>query len=152
LSDDGWTALHLACNSNDIFEYLVSIGASTKIKNKNGVSLMHKAAFDDNTYLLTYLRDEHGHSVSDLDHDGNTPLHFSCTNGAEWASFWLMGFGSDVNAANKNLDTPMHLLIKHHEKLLGTKTLRELIFKGADKTKRNKQDKLAIDFAPKIQD
>lgn len=114
LSDDGWTPLHLACkDSNDIFEYLVGLGANTLAKNKNGVSLMHKAAFDDNTYLITYLRDEAGQSIHDTDFDGNTPLHYACSNGAEWASFWLLGFGHDVNALNKNLDSPMHLLLKN---------------------------------------
>ena len=143
----------MACKeSNDIFEYLVSVGASTKCKNKNGVSLMHKAAFDDNTYLITYLRDKEGQTISDTDLDGNTPLHYACSNGAEWSAFWLMGFGADVNAHNKNSDSPMHLLIKNQSKLFGTKTLRELIFKGYDKHHKNKQNKKAIDFAPKIED
>jgi ankyrin repeat protein len=114
LSDDGWSALHLACkDNNEIFEYLIKMGANANIKNKNGVSLMHKAAFDDNTYLITYLRDIEGLSYKDLDFDGNTPLHYACSNGAEWAAFWLMGFGSDVNALNKNQDQPMHLLVKN---------------------------------------
>ena len=113
---------------------------------------MHKAAFDDNTYLITYLRDEAGLSTTDIDHDGNTPLHYACSNGAEWSSFWLLGFGSDVNALNKNNDSPMHLLLKNQSKLYGTKTLRELIFKGYNKNQKNKQNKTAIDFAPKIDD
>ena len=74
---------------------------------------MHKAAFDDNTYLITYLRDKEGLSDKDIDFDGNTPLHYACSNGAEWAAFWLMGFGSNVNALNKNQDQPMHLLVKN---------------------------------------
>ena len=153
LSDDGWTPLHLACKeSNEIFEYLISIGANTHSKNKNGVSLMHKAAFDDNTYLITYLRDEADVQISDTDHDGNTPLHYACSNGAEWSAFWLLGFGADVNALNKNNDSPMHLLIKNQSKLFGTKTSRELIFKGYKKHQVNKQNKKAIDFAEKIED
>jgi ankyrin repeat protein len=124
----------LACKeTNEIFEYLISQGAKTHLKNKNGVSLMHKAAFDDNTYLITYLRDEASLSIIDTDHDGNTPLHYACSNGSEWSAFWLLGFGTNVNALNKNDDSPMHLLIKNKSKLFSTKTMRELIFKGYDK-------------------
>jgi ankyrin repeat protein len=113
---------------------------------------MHKAAFDDNTYLLTYLRDTASLSIIDTDFDGNTPLHYACLNGAEWAAFWLMGFGSPVTALNRNLDSPMHMLVKNQAKYSGTKTLRELIFKGGDKQLRNKQGRRAIDLANKISD
>lgn len=115
MSDDGWSALHLACleTQREIFEYLISLGADVNIRNKKGVSVMHKAAHDDNTYLITYLRDEADMSIHDTDVEGNTPLHYACSskNGAEWAAFWLMGFGSDVNALNRNKDSPMHLLV-----------------------------------------
>ena len=101
LMDDGWTALHLACKtSNDIFLYLVSLGADVKIKNRKGMSLMHKAAHDDNTYLITYLRDKCNMSVNDIDFSGNTPLHFACSEGGEYAVFWIIGFGGDVNVQN----------------------------------------------------
>jgi len=32
-------------------------------------------------------------SISETDIDGNTPLHYACFNSAEYASFWLIGFG-----------------------------------------------------------
>lgn len=92
---------------------------------------MHKAAMDDNSYLITYLRDKLKFTISEADYDGNTPLHYACYNNSEYASFWLIGFGADVNAINKNGDSPMHLLIKSENKLYNTKTVRELIFKGA---------------------
>ena len=54
---------------------------------------MHKAAIDDNTYLITYLRDKSGLSISDVDYDGNTPLHYATQAGSELAAYWLIGFG-----------------------------------------------------------
>lgn len=39
---------------------------------------MHKAAFDDNNYIITYLRDKEGISIMEEDIDGNTPLHVAC--------------------------------------------------------------------------
>ena len=139
--DDGWTALHLACKTNnEIFLYLISLGADPKIKNKKGMSLMHKAAYDDNTYLITYLRDECHFSVNDVDLGGNTPLHFACSEGGEYAVFWIIGFGADVNVQNKDGDTSMHLLMKNSNKLGGTKSIKELIFKGANKDLKNNWD------------
>ena len=114
-----------------MFIHIVKLGADPLIRNKNGVSLMHKAAMDDNSYLITYLRDKLKFTISEADYDGNTPLHYACYNNSEYASFWLIGFGADVNAINKNGDSPMHLLIKSENKLYNTKTVRELIFKGA---------------------
>jgi|TARA_B110001450_G_C17170307_1_gene299063 ankyrin repeat protein len=81
LKDDGWTSLHLATQdkSKEIFFYVYQdLGANINVRNKNGVSLMHKAASDNNTYLITYLRDKTELSISDVDYDGNTPLHYAC--------------------------------------------------------------------------
>lgn len=153
LSDDQWTALHLACKQNsDIFLAILKLGADPLIRNKNGVSLMHKAAMDDNSYLITYLRDKLGFTISEADYDGNTPLHYACYNNSEYASFWLIGFGSDVNALNKIGDTPMHLLIKSVNKLYNTKTVRELIFKGARRDIKNGKGELPMALVDRIDD
>ena len=139
LTDDGWTALHLACSSNnDLFIFMAeNLNMNLATKNKNGVNLMHKAAMDDNSYLVTYLRDKARFKIDEEDSNGNTPLHYACYHASEYASFWLMGFGHNVNCQNKNGDTPMHLLIKSKKDMYSTKTVRELIFKGANRDIKN---------------
>ena len=114
LMDDEWTALHLACKrDNQTFGYLINhLGADYLLNNKKGVSLMHKAAMDDNNYLLTYLRDKLKFKVSDKDVDGNTPLHYACYNNALWAGIRLIHFGHELNVKNKSGDTPLHILLK----------------------------------------
>jgi ankyrin repeat protein len=96
---DNWTALHLACKDrNDMFMYLLKeLGADPNARNKNGLSLMHKAAIDNNNYILTYLRDVAGLKIDETDYDGNTPLHYACNFGANYSTFWLLGFGQDPN-------------------------------------------------------
>ena len=98
---------------------------------------MHKAAFYNNSYILTYLRDKHGRSIHEKDDQGNTPLHFACDQKAAFTCFWLIGFGADLDVQNNRLETPMHLLLKNPEKLRDAKTLRELIFRGANKELRD---------------
>ena len=69
LMDDGWTAAHLATKSkHKIFVFLIEkLGANVHLRNKNGVSLMHKAALDDNTFAITYLRDKCSIGIMDTD-------------------------------------------------------------------------------------
>ena len=59
------TALHYATKlSSKLFVYLVEeCGADVTIRDPHGMSVMHKAAFDDNSYLITYLRDKSGFDV-----------------------------------------------------------------------------------------
>lgn len=59
---------------------------------------MHKAAYDNNSYLLTYLRDKAGFDIEDTDNVKNTPLHYACDQRADYTAFWLMSFGANVNA------------------------------------------------------
>ena len=107
---------------------------------------------DDNSYLITYFRDKQNFSIKEADYDGNTPLHYACYNNSEYASFWLIGFGADVNAVNKMKDTPMHLLIKSENKLYNTKTIRELIFKGAKRDIKNSKGELPIDLLDRVEE
>ena len=76
----GWTALHFSCKQSvKMFLYLAEeIGADLSAKTNKGITIMHKAAYDNNSYILTYLKDKHDFSIMELDEDLNTPLHFAC--------------------------------------------------------------------------
>lgn len=67
----------------------------------DGMSVMHKAAKDDNYYLITYLRDKMNFDIMERDAGGNTPLHYACADCSDWAIHWLLAFKVDVNARNK---------------------------------------------------
>jgi ankyrin repeat protein len=73
---------------------------------------MHKAAMEGNSYLITYLKHRLDFKIDDHDIDGNIPLHYACYNIADWASVWLIGFGSKVDVKNTNGDSPLHMLLK----------------------------------------
>ena len=107
---------------------------------------MHKAAYDDNTYVLTYLHEKAGLSVASLDNRQNTPLHYACDHKTDFTANWLLGFGADINAVNEEGDTPLHLLVKNVYKLDSSKLVRELICKGADRDAVNLEGKKPIDI------
>lgn len=69
-----------------------------------------------------------------------------------YATFWLIGFDSDINASNSDGETPLHLLLKNWDKLLGTKSIKELLLKGARKDITNKWNMTAIDYIHDIKD
>lgn len=142
------TALHYATKlSSKLFVYLVDeCGADVTIRDPHGMSVMHKAAFDDNSYLITYLRDKSGFDIMEKGRAGNTPLHYACDGKAAASIIWLLGFGADVNAKNDNAQTPMHLLMTSGDKLRDVKTLREMVFRGADKSAIDDQGRTPLEI------
>jgi ankyrin repeat protein len=48
----------MCSGANEIFKYLLTQGAIVNVETLTGVSILHQAAIDDNTYILTYLRDK----------------------------------------------------------------------------------------------
>lgn len=81
-----------------MFRYLAEeIGADLSAKTNKGITIMHKAAYDNNSYILTYLKEKHDFSILELDEDLNTPLHFACDQQSEYSIQWLIAFGADVN-------------------------------------------------------
>lgn len=103
-NDSKVTALFYATKLNSkLFVYLIEeCGADVRIKNPHGMSVLHRAAFDDNSYLITYLRDKMKFNMMELGRAGNTPLHYACDAKAAAAIIWLISFGADVNARNEN--------------------------------------------------
>lgn len=98
---------------------------------------MHKAAFDDNTYVLTFLKEQTDMKIDELDLENNTPLHFACDKKNEFAIQWLLSFGADINAKNAIGETPLHIYIKNVYKIEKIKSLKDLLINGASRTEKN---------------
>lgn len=108
LAQDGWTALHISCgeSSGKLFKFLaVVMGADVTQLSNAGISLLQKAAYDDNVEVIKILtifarnapRDKRK-SYFDLKHKdakGNTALHFACNAKAQAAVERLLALGID---------------------------------------------------------
>lgn len=70
------------------------------LDSRQGISVFHKAAFQNNNYVLTYLYMKGGFNIDLRDRNGNTPLHYACDQNAHFAIRWLLSFGADHNAQN----------------------------------------------------
>lgn len=119
LFDDGWTALHLSISSSEaLFVYLAeTLGADLTAKNKNGVTLLHKAAKDDSQFVIAYLLEKGCLALSAKDKDGNCPLHYACVFQSHNAIRWLIGYGHPLNEKNVFGQTAMHQLISNFKRV-----------------------------------
>lgn len=90
--------MHLAPRNSSLFRFLLIECQADPLIKSNGITVMHKAAFFNNSYVLTYLRDKVHMSIDERDDQDNTPLHYACDQKSSWTIFWLIHFGVDVNA------------------------------------------------------
>ena len=112
-NNNGVLPIQLACQKNKfkLLEFLENkFGADLYIKLNNERTVLHQAAIEDNTYLITYLHNKL--NINTKDKDGNTPLHLACYNSQEIATYWITGIGADINATNNNGDNALHQLFK----------------------------------------
>lgn len=89
-----FTALHYASfeGNRELITLLISWGADPSIKGKNGISVMHVAAQNNQAYSLTYFKTFHGLSICEKDAEQATPLHWACYHGADIVMFYLLAW------------------------------------------------------------
>ena len=104
--------LHVKKDNNEISVFLIEeCAADVLAKDNEGLNVLHKAATENNSYMLTYLREKCRMNMEMLDNAKHTPLHYACAANAHFAIQWLLGFGADINAQSKYGQTPLHLLM-----------------------------------------
>ena len=130
------------------------MGADVTQFSNCGISLLQKAAFDNNTEVIKILtifarnapRKEQRRSYIDLKHKdkkGNTALHFACNAKAQEAVERLFTLGidqRDLNRQNKKGDTPLHLLMRGSDSTAKFNIFWKLLRSGAYLHVKNAQD------------
>lgn len=117
--DRGFTPLHMAvlCNQTAIVDYLLDHEMDINIADADGLTALHHACIRGYQGILLHML----HANSDptvTDFAGNTPLHHATERGHESCVKALLYLSEqmkvpvDVNAANDNGDTALHLAAK----------------------------------------
>ena len=64
----------------------------------------------------------------------------------------MLAWGINVNAVDKDGNTPLHLAVKQAENFPNTRSIKELLIKGAERTNIDIEGKKPIDNAVFISD
>jgi len=126
-----------------LIKLLESYGADTKVKNHQGLNVMHIAAQGDQPISLAYFLRK-GFDIQELDNKGSTPLHWAAFLGMENATIYLTSWGSDPNLKDVESGfTPLHLAVVSGN----GRVVRRLLIKGANRHIKDNEDKTPKDLA-----
>lgn len=122
------------------------------VLNDKQESLVHIAVANGNLNILALLM-QHGMSLSQADHNGNTPAHIAAEKGYIEILKFLKRAGADLDARNHLGETPLHCVIKSklnvHERCEVIQTLNDL---GIDLNAKNHDGETSAFLAASSED
>lgn len=86
------------------------------------------------------------------DHELSTPLHWACCAASDTACYYLQSWGVDVNAKDFLKYTPLHLAVRYSARFTTTRSIKELLIKGADRDARESSGMRPIDLVDSLED
>eukprot|EP00347_Sterkiella_histriomuscorum_P002633 403367392 len=151
-SDEGVYPIHFAAFHGNprMIKLMVKIGADITVRSKLGINLIHVSAQGDQAYSLVYFKNR-GLSIHQKDCDSSTALHWACFGGSDTALYYLLAWNIDINAQEANGNTCLHQAIKRASHFPSTRSIKELLIKGADPNIKNFYNQRPIDLVQDIQ-
>ena len=148
-TNDGWTPLHAAAQSNEypdeVVAVLVAAGADSNARTHRGITPLHVAARYNERPEMVVALVAAGAESTIRDDDGWTPLHGAARSGAQPSLVALLvAVGADVNARDRNGATPLHVAAEHneHPEMVGA-----LLRVGATRSARTDDNQTPLDLA-----
>lgn len=114
-----------------------------KIKDHQGQGLVHLAAACGFESILVYLCREIGLGFDDLDNNERTPLHLAALEGQAGTGMLLVAWETDLNKADIEAFTPLHLSALSQ----CYKLSRNLLICGANPNIKDRNGETALDIA-----
>ena len=114
-TDERFTALHFSTyhgNSELIKIMVEEMQADFMVKNVYGANVLHIAAQGDQCCPLYYFVELKDMDINERDNRGSTPLHWACYSKAEYALAYILAMESDLELADQNGLTPLHLAVR----------------------------------------
>lgn len=110
----GRTALHYAASKGaaGVVEELVRHGAEVDARDCTGSTALHRAAGTGHVAVLRILAERCGAALDVKDGQGHTPLAVACVSGHPAAARYLAGRGADVEAEDREGETPLSLAVR----------------------------------------
>ena len=108
--------------------------------------MLHVAAQGDSPYSVAYFK-KMGIAINSRDREMSTPLHWACISQSHNVIQYLLAFRADVNAKDSAGYTPLHLAVKDIEKHKNYKTIKKLLFKGANPYAKDIHGRRPVDMA-----
>ena len=130
--NDGWSALHFAAmdSSQEIIEYLLSLGMKVNMTTTNGLTPLMCACFEGGRLDNIKTLFKHGADIKQLEFDnGWSALHFAARDSSPEIIEYFLSLEMTVNMTTKTGKTPLMCACLNGGRLDNIKTLFE---HGAD--------------------
>jgi ankyrin repeat protein len=132
---------------DETLEGAIHAGSEVNKKDREGKTLLHKAARENNVEFVQDLINA-GADVNVRDRDDTTPLHEAADSGAVAAIEPLVKAGAKIDAEDRNGDTPLHKAMYNNK----PEAAQMLIELGASVNKQNKAGKMPLELAQELPD
>ncbi|KAL4396438.1 ankyrin repeat domain-containing protein EMB506, chloroplastic [Arachis duranensis] len=143
ISTEKWIPLHTLALSMQMscMDKLLEDGFDIDFINKASLTALHKAIIGKKEAVISHLLRK-GASPHVKDKVGATPLHYAVQVGAKQTVKLLIKYNVDVNVADNEGWTPLHVAIQSRNRDIA----KILLVNGADKTRKTKNGKTALDL------
>ena len=140
-TDEKFTALHFSTyhGNTELIRIMVEeMQADFQLKNVYGANVLHIAAQGDQCCPLFYFVNMKDMYINEQDNRGSTPLHWAVYSKAEYALSYTLAMEPDLEIADQNGLTPLHLAVKAVPEMQSTRAVRALLLKGSSRAAATK--------------
>ncbi|KAG2307706.1 hypothetical protein Bca4012_083306 [Brassica carinata] len=144
ISTKKWKPLQTLALSMQIqlMDNLMDNGLDIDDVDKDGQTSLHKAVIGKKEAVISHLLRK-GANPHVQDRDGASALHYAVQVGALQTVKLLIKYNVDVNVTDNEGWTPLHIAVQSRNRDI----TKILLTNGADKTRRTKDGKVALDMA-----
>lgn len=144
ISTAKWRPLQTLTLSMQIryMDMLLDGGLDIDSVDKDGLTALHKAIIGKKEAVISHLLRK-GANPHVKDGDGATPLHYAVQVGAMQSVKLLIKYNVDVNVVDNEAWTPLHIAIQSRNRDIA----KVLLINGADKSRKTKDGKTALDMS-----